>query len=278
MSRPRHRRGLLPLLLLLAWPEVLAAQSSTERESARRLVVVGAPDGAERVELRRVSDARSRDAVEVLWSGREGDPEDWQRLFGEVLGHGYLGLDAIALSGDLRRHFGAPADRGVLVSNLVPGAPAERAGVRVGDVLLGIGGEPVDHPDALRTTVRALETARPVELELQREGRRITVEALAERRERPVVILGRDLRFGGDPEALLRVQGPAGARPDPDALRAAAVRVVEEVAAEMSDASWQRLVERLRRADLERIERRMRVVEEQMRRIERRLAEPHPEP
>ncbi len=71
----------------------------------------------------------------------------------------------------------APADGGVRVERLTPGMPAERAGVRVGDVLLRVGAAAVRSQEALRD---ALDDRRPgdrVQLTLKRDGKELAVEA-----------------------------------------------------------------------------------------------------
>lgn len=54
-----------------------------------------------------------------------------------------LGIDIADVTPDLRRYLGAPEDAGVLVTRVREGRAAARAGVRVGDILLRIGEEPV---------------------------------------------------------------------------------------------------------------------------------------
>ncbi len=53
---------------------------------------------------------------------------------------GRLGFVAITISPELRAHFGAPEDRGVLVDVVRPDSPAARAGVAVGDIVTDVDG------------------------------------------------------------------------------------------------------------------------------------------
>jgi S1-C subfamily serine protease len=46
------------------------------------------------------------------------------------------GLQVTDVTPDLRQHFGAPRDAGVLVTAVTPGRPAEIAGIRAGDVIV----------------------------------------------------------------------------------------------------------------------------------------------
>jgi len=51
---------------------------------------------------------------------------------------GRLGVMVMSLTPELRKHFGAPADRGVLVAQVMPGTPAAAAGIEVGDVIVDV--------------------------------------------------------------------------------------------------------------------------------------------
>jgi S1-C subfamily serine protease len=55
-----------------------------------------------------------------------------------------LGVMVTALTPELRTHFGAAADRGLLVARVELDSPAARAGIKVGDVLVEVGGTSVD--------------------------------------------------------------------------------------------------------------------------------------
>src|SRR5713101_6478007 len=52
-----------------------------------------------------------------------------------------LGIDAEDLSGQLGTFFGAPDGEGILVHEVNPGSPAEKAGLKAGDVIISFNGE-----------------------------------------------------------------------------------------------------------------------------------------
>jgi S1-C subfamily serine protease len=95
---------------------------------------------------------------------------------------GWLGVDAIELPASLRAHFGAPEDAGVLVSGVVEGSPAELSGIRVGDVLYEADGQPITSAAALTSLVDLAGVENLIEVVLARDGARIVVEPLIERR------------------------------------------------------------------------------------------------
>jgi C-terminal processing protease CtpA/Prc len=71
-------------------------------------------------------------------------------------GHGRLGVGVVAITGELRKHFGAPEDRGLLVSHVEPGSPAAAAGLHVGDVITDVASQPAG---SVGDVVSALATA-----------------------------------------------------------------------------------------------------------------------
>jgi serine protease Do len=76
-------------------------------------------------------------------------PMEWNgnMVFG---GQPRLGIDAEDLSGQLGTFFGAPDGEGVLVRQVNSGSPAEKAGVKAGDVITSINGERIRTVGELR--------------------------------------------------------------------------------------------------------------------------------
>ena len=83
---------------------------------------------------------------------------------------GVAGQD-VPLQRRVVRHFGLPAESGVLVIGLDPGSPADRAGLREGDVVLSFAGEPVDGIDALQRLLTAERVGEPTPLLALRHDR-----------------------------------------------------------------------------------------------------------
>jgi Do/DeqQ family serine protease len=61
----------------------------------------------------------------------------------------WLGAKLQPLTGDMAKSLGLSAPQGVLVADLWPGGPAERAGLARGDVIVSVGGEAVNDPSAV---------------------------------------------------------------------------------------------------------------------------------
>jgi membrane-associated protease RseP (regulator of RpoE activity) len=69
-------------------------------------------------------------------------------------GGGYIGVRPIGMTPELRQHFGAPKDEGVLVGSVETESPAAKAGLEVGDIITAVGGKPIENPHELAREVR----------------------------------------------------------------------------------------------------------------------------
>jgi S1-C subfamily serine protease len=68
---------------------------------------------------------------------------------------GYLGVSSMPVRLPERQRAGRTQSRGLLVMNVAAGAPAEAAGVLVGDVIVALDGTTVEDPEALVMLLRA---------------------------------------------------------------------------------------------------------------------------
>src|SRR6266480_6743500 len=81
-------------------------------------------------------------------------PMEWN---GGMLAGGQprLGIDAEDLSGQLGAFFGAPDGEGILVRDVNSGSPAEKGGVKAGDVIISLNGERIRSAGELREKLSA---------------------------------------------------------------------------------------------------------------------------
>lgn len=100
---------------------------------------------------------------------------------------GFLGVGLTDLSPELRKHFGAPEDAGVMVSHVEEGSPAEKAGIRIGDILTSIDGAAVDSSFEFSARVRKLTEGQQAGFEIYRDGRSQKLTAVIVERERPAI-------------------------------------------------------------------------------------------
>ncbi|MDE1158892.1 MAG: DegQ family serine endoprotease [Neorhizobium sp.] len=61
----------------------------------------------------------------------------------------YVGATFDAVTSDIAEALGLKAARGALVTRVTEGGPADKAGLKPGEVVTAVDGEPVEHPDAL---------------------------------------------------------------------------------------------------------------------------------
>jgi C-terminal processing protease CtpA/Prc len=93
----------------------------------------------------------------------------------------WLGVYSQALTPELREGLDY-SGQGVLINRVVPGSPADRAGLQKGDLLVRVGSRVVDSPEALLRVVRAARVGQNVALQIVRAGKSQTLSAKLEGR------------------------------------------------------------------------------------------------
>ena len=90
-------------------------------------------------------------------------------------GRGYLGVTTQSTDEDLRRGLDLTRD-GLLVNQVSDGSPADRGGLRKGDVILTYNGHSVTDPEDLRRVVRDTDPGSRATLGIWRDGERRTLQ------------------------------------------------------------------------------------------------------
>jgi predicted metalloprotease with PDZ domain len=119
-----------------------------------------------------------------------------------------LGVQLVETTPELREHLGGSEDAGVLVSKVLSGTPAARAGIEVGDLIVSIAGEEVSTSSELVDALRDRD-GQAFDVEVVRGGRRLTLAVELPEPE--------ELTIPSGPRAAL----PTPAPPAPPALTAA---------------------------------------------------------
>lgn len=88
---------------------------------------------------------------------------------------GFLGAMIQDLTKELAKSFGYDGRDGVLVSDVAKGGPAEKAGLKSGDIIIRFNGHPMNHATQLRNTVAQTPPETTVEVEIFRDGKRQTI-------------------------------------------------------------------------------------------------------
>lgn len=239
------------LISVLLPPALGAAPQAGEKRIRREVVVLGSEPGHRRVILDRLAD------------------------------RGYLGVHLLELTPELRRHFGAPEDRGILVSRVAPDSPAAAAGVEVGDLIVSADGTPVRTTGQLVGRVGPRQAGERIELGIVRDRAALTVRATLARSERRQVEIGQFVWRGDgdgplvvdlDPEALAGPGGDAEVLErvitiDPETINESVSRLLARLEARGEAPGALRLDGEQRR----RLEERIAELEERLRELERRL-------
>jgi S1-C subfamily serine protease len=128
-----------------------------------------------------------------------------KRIIPEIISKGYvsrpwLGVSTMPLNKRIARAFDLPAEEGIIVGDVYRGSGAASAGLRgavvretmwggvslqqLGDVILTVGGRKVANTDDLQTAMQDRKPGETVDVEILRQGKRVTVPVRLS--ERPV--------------------------------------------------------------------------------------------
>jgi serine protease Do len=83
---------------------------------------------------------------------------------------GYLGVHIQDVTPELATAFGLKQGGGVLIGDVSPDTPAARAGLKKGDVILQINGQPIDARNQLQVQIAQMAPGTPVKLQIWRNG------------------------------------------------------------------------------------------------------------
>ena len=89
--------------------------------------------------------------------------------------HGWLGVQIQDVTRELAESFGMKKPQGALVAKVIPGGPAEQAGVQIGDVITEFNGQLIDHSADLPPMVGITPINNDATLKLIRQGENRTL-------------------------------------------------------------------------------------------------------
>ncbi len=96
---------------------------------------------------------------------------------GETITRGQLGVVIQEVTPELAKQFGLSEPKGALVAQVNKGSPADKAGIKIGDVIVHYDGREVPDTRSLRNAVAATVPGTKVQIELLRHGKPETVTA-----------------------------------------------------------------------------------------------------
>lgn len=96
--------------------------------------------------------------------------------------HAFLGLQPTTLTPSMAQRFGLTTEAGVVVLSVVDDGPADRAGIKPGDVILAVDGVDVDSAEQLLATLRNVDPDDELALTVIRDAQRRAVTLTVGRR------------------------------------------------------------------------------------------------
>src|SRR6185436_3867458 len=90
---------------------------------------------------------------------------------------GYLGITVGEITPDMAEAWGLKDDQGALVQSVSAGLPADKAGLRRGDIIVSIDGKPVGSSDEVVRLISARDPGSKVKLTVLRDGKQVDLTA-----------------------------------------------------------------------------------------------------
>ena len=103
---------------------------------------------------------------------------------GQVV-RGWIGIESQDITPELADSFGLGRNSGAIIAGVVRNGPADRAGVRPGDILLAVEGKPVSNTGEMLNLIAQLAPGAKARLKLMRQNRESTVDVTVGKRPRP---------------------------------------------------------------------------------------------
>jgi Do/DeqQ family serine protease len=91
---------------------------------------------------------------------------------------GYMGVTIQPVTEELAHSFGMKQAKGALVNDVLKGGPAEKAGVRQGDVIVAFNGSEVKDPSHLQRIVAEAGIGRAVKVKVSRDGKDVELSMI----------------------------------------------------------------------------------------------------
>lgn len=94
---------------------------------------------------------------------------------GKVTDRGWLGVQVQPVTEELAKSFGLDEAKGALVGDVIAGSPAEKGGLRRGDIILKVGEQEIQKWNELPGIVASTQSGKSVQFEILRDGKKQTL-------------------------------------------------------------------------------------------------------
>lgn len=99
-----------------------------------------------------------------------------QLINGGKIERGYLGVGLQGIDAELKKDLNIPDNtEGALIAEVVPDGPADKAGIKPGDFIVGVDGKAVKSTSGLQNTIRTAKPHKSISLDVYRDGNKRTI-------------------------------------------------------------------------------------------------------
>jgi len=98
---------------------------------------------------------------------------------------GWIGVEVQEITPPVAESFRLRSTRGALIAGVLRGGPADKAGIKPGDVLFEVEGRPVADPTSMLNLVAALAPGDTARMKLKRAGKDLDASVMVGRRPKP---------------------------------------------------------------------------------------------
>jgi serine protease DegQ len=102
---------------------------------------------------------------------------------GQVV-RGWIGVESQDITPELADSFGLARQAGAIIAGVVRGGPADRAGIRPGDILLTVDGKAVTSTSDMLNLIAQLTPDRKAKMTVMRKNRQSTLDVMIGKRPR----------------------------------------------------------------------------------------------
>ena len=98
---------------------------------------------------------------------------------------GWIGVEVQEITPELADSFKLPNSEGALIAGVVRGAPADKAGIKPGDILLAVESKPIKDAQVMLEVIASQEPGKSTRFKLRRENKEIDLPVVIGKRPKP---------------------------------------------------------------------------------------------